>query len=58
MMRFSDETIRKEWSRALRLYGRSSSLAKRIALGIVDDLEKAGVSEADIDRIAKAAGRP
>lgn len=49
----SDQEIKREWSRASRLYGKGKSLSKRLALSIVDDLEKAGVTEADIDRISK-----
>lgn len=47
----SDDKIKLEWKRALRLYNKGGSLSKRIAFMIADDLESAGVTDADIDRL-------
>lgn len=44
-----DAQIKEQWSRAVRLHGNNSSLAKRIAMLHVEELESAGVTEADID---------
>lgn len=46
-----DEHIRKEWLYARRLYRSRSHLGKMLALRICDDLEAAGVTDADIERL-------
>jgi hypothetical protein len=48
----SDDEIKKLWSKAVRLSRPwRSSLARRWADAIADDLEERGVTDADIDRI-------
>jgi hypothetical protein len=47
----TDIEIRKKWLIATRLYEKHSSLAKRISMLYVDELEAADVTEADIDRL-------
>ncbi len=49
----SDEIIRQQWAFALRLFGRNR-LGHRIAFAIADRLEKAGVTDADIDRVMES----
>jgi hypothetical protein len=59
----SDDEIAKQWALAIRLWSRrfnyrsarfaraGPNLAERLALRIVDNLENAGVTDADIDRL-------
>ena len=47
----TDHEIRAEWRRICRQHERGGSLARRLALAACDDLEVAGVTEADIDRL-------
>jgi hypothetical protein len=47
----TDEAIRTEWSRICRMYRRGGSLRQRLALMYADQLEAAGVSEGDIERL-------
>ncbi len=46
----TDEKIKELWERACALH-RKGSLAKRIAMLDIEELENAGVTEADIDRL-------
>ena len=49
----TDKEVKGLWGKASRLFalGSSHSLSRRIALMYVDDLEKAGVTEEDINRL-------
>lgn len=47
----TDEKIIEKWRQALQMHSKPSRLAKLIALQLVDELEKDGVTEADIDRL-------
>lgn len=50
-MNITDQEIVEKWRQALRMHRKPSRLAKLIALSIADELEKDGVTEADIDRL-------
>lgn len=53
----SDQHIHDSWWRARRLNMNQGSLSKRLAGAICDDLEAAGVTELDIDRIERNADK-
>lgn len=46
----TDNEIKEKWYRAIMLYNRGN-LARRIANIIIDELESAGVTENDIERL-------
>lgn len=47
----TDEEIKDKWRKATHLHSKNSSLAKRIAMIYVDELEQEGVTPHDIDRL-------
>lgn len=47
----SDEEITREWNRILAMNSKRSRLAKLLASSMADELEKRGVTAADIDRL-------
>jgi hypothetical protein len=60
MAKISDEEIKKKWNEACRHYygfgyrvpgHKPGGLGKRLADIVIDELEKAGVTEEDIDRL-------
>jgi hypothetical protein len=50
-MTIADKEIAERWRQALRMHSKPSRLAKLIALQMVDELEKDGATDADIDRL-------
>ena len=47
----SDDEIVRRWLRARQHYHCRSSLARRLAILDIEEMEAAGVTEADIDRL-------
>lgn len=51
MTKPSDDEIHEKFAMAVRLYKKGSSLGKKVAEAIAEELESKGVTDDDIDRL-------